>query len=620
MKSYRGKILKVDLSKLVVKDEILDEELLRGYLGGDGVATRLLYDYVPPNVKPFDANNTLIFMTGTLTGVVGARYEVVSKSPLTNGFGYANSGGSFGPELKRAGYDGIVIQGKAQEPVYLLIYDGAAELRDASHLWGKDTFETEDIIRQDFGDKRIKVACIGVAGERLVKVASVINDRGRAAARCGLGAVMGSKKLKAIAVRGDKPIPIHDEERVRKIQRDAVKKILEKPFAKLLSKYGTAGLFMLRKEVGYGIVKNWTRDLSELPNHERLSGESITSTILKSRYTCYMCAVGCGRIVEITSGPYAGMVGHGPEYETLASLGSQCCITDLETVAKANEMCNRYGMDTISVGGIIAFAMECYEKGLLEKKDVEGIELCWGNGEAALELIKLIGERKGIGDILAEGVKRAAERLGGRATEFTMHVKGLEVAMHDPRAYYGWALGYATATTGGRHSEGHPPLINIPEIGIKAIDRHSWQGLAEMIINSQNAICVINSIGLCYFVELMNAQVAHIPELLSAATGWEGLEWKGLLKIGERIFNLKRAFNIRHGISKVEDTLPKRFLREPLMVGASKGIIVNESELNKTIEEYYRLRGWDPQTGVPTKEKLNELNLQEVVNDLYAPS
>ena len=599
---YAGKILRVDLSSGRMRRETISEEWLRKFLGGEGLATRILYSELEAGVNPLSPKNKLIFMTGPLTGTItpaAPRYSVAARSPLTLCIGTSNAGGFFGPELKFAGWDGIIVEGRAEKPVYLLIRDGEVELKDASHLWGKDTYETEEILRREVGGKNLRCACIGPAGENLVLIASILNDKCRLAGRTGMGAVMGSKRLKAIAVEASRRrIEVADEEELKRLSGEIVEKLQANPLVKLLSDHGTDGFFKLLMEEGYGLAKNWTQAGFAV---EKLDGENITRNLMVRRTSCFMCPIACHRDVRIDSGPYAGYEGPGPEYETVGAIGCLCLIDDLKAITKASDLCNRYGIDTISTGSIIAFAMECYEKGLITKEDTGGVELAWGNVDAVLEMIRMIAFREGFGNLLAEGSRRAAEKIGGEAPQLAMQVKGLELAMHDPRVKPGYGLSFATNTTGGRHTEGVEGSEN-----------------PSTIILDQNMHAVVNSTGLCRFAyvalshEISDAVLfSYVPKLLSAAVGWD-ITLEEVLKTGERIFNLKRLFNLKHGIGKEEDRLPRRFLEEPLQTGPAKGRICN---LKPLLEKYYELRGWNAETGYPTREKLEELELSDLLED-----
>ena len=617
LRGYVGKLLRVNLTSDEFRVEQLQEDLARNYLGGSGIAARILYDNLDPMVEPLSPENILVFMTGPLTGTIApscGRYTVCTKSPLTGIWAESHSAGFWGPELKFAGFDGVVFNGRAEGPVYLWVHDGEAELRSAKHLWGLDTYETELALRKELNDERVKVTCIGPAGERLVRVASVLNDMGRAAGRCGTGAVMGSKHLKAIAVRGTKVNVIEAAEEV--MLRSFLKKIYvtirSHPTVQTFASYGTDGLMEMMHEYGDVPVKYFQRGewADGIP---RISGEAMAKTILKRSYACFRCPIACGRIVAVKEGPYATGEGMGPEYETCASLGALCLNDSIEAIAKANELCNRYGVDTISTGNLIAFTMECYEKNLLTKEDLDGVDLTWGNEKAVMGMITRIAMREGFGNVLAEGVRRASQRVGKGSEGFAMHVKGLEVPMHDPRAFKGLGLQYATSHRGACHLRGEVFFIEqgerIPDLGIhERVYRFTTEGKPWIVMTMQNWHDVLDALILCKFTYLPPASVAAV---YSMVTGWKTYHLE-LLKSGERVYNLKRVFSLRCGVTGREDTLPRRLLQEPLAEGGSKGEVV---ELGKMLPEYYRLRGWSEE-GIPTVEKLKELNLHDVVMDV----
>jgi len=617
---YCGKILRVNLTDEVVQDEPLDDELTTKFLGQAGLAAKMLFNEVPPHISAFDPANKLIFMTGPLTGTPvpsGCRYEVVFKSPQTGGFGEANSGGHWATQLKWAGYDGIVVEGCAKEPKVLVITNEAVELRDATHLWGKDTQQTEEMLQQELGEK-FKVVSIGPAGENLIRFSAVINDMGRAAARSGPGGVMGSKKLKAIAVKGSKKPELADPDRVRALYKDFIRKLREHPSYTFLSSLGTPGLFLGRELLGYGIVKNWQMDLSEWPGKTKISGQRLNEEFLIKREYCFGCPIGCGRITRsVLDG--APVQVHGPEYESMAALGSQVLNDDMETMITANHLCNILGMDTISAGGVIAFAMECYERGFIPAETLEGKELTWGNSEVILGLLKDIAYRRGkLGALLAEGVKYASKALGEKTRECAVEAKGVESAEHDPRSCQGWGLGYASSNAGARHTEGGvwPEFGNIQTpVGLtEKMDRTTTEGKPRALILMQDIIAsAMSSMGLCYitygFVNLMG----FVPDLFEAVTGRK-MTIKDFLLCGERSFNVKRVFNAREGIGRKDDDLPVRFTQQPLKEGVSKGIVARAAEM---LDEYYQLRGWDKETGWPTKEKLAELSLDKESKALY---
>lgn len=621
MRSTSGaKILRVDLTRKNIRQEQIDPETTDLFLGGPGLGAKILFDEVAPGTPPFDPVSKLIFLTGPLTGTpapAGARYGVVFKSPQTGGYGEATAGGKWGPALRWAGYDGIIVEGRAEAPCFLLITDEQVEIREAPHLWGKDTQETELALQQELG-RECKVACIGPAGENRVSFAAIINDFGRVAARTGPGAVMGSKHLKAIAVMGGRKPPLADRARVDDLRRMLIQIMKSDPSCRLLAAQGTPGLFLLREAVGYGIVKNWQMDLSEFPGRERISGERLNSEYLLRRETCFGCPVGCGRVTKVSLAGEAVQV-KGPEYETMAALGSQCFNSDMETLIRANHLCNTLGMDTISTGGVISFAMECHERGLLPGDILEGRQIRWGDGEIILRLIKDIAYRKGaLGDLLSQGVRAAAERLGGSAGECAIHVKGVEAGEHDPRSCQGWGLTYAVGNAGARHTEGGvwPEFGKVQaSLGLgEPMDRTTIEGKPRALMLVQDVIAsAMNALGLCYFAYGPSRAMERVPDLLAAVTGTP-CSMGHLLRCGERSFNIKRLFNMREGFGRKDDRLPERFTRQPLQQGFSRGLTARTEEM---MDEYYRLRGWDLSTGWPTPAKLRELSLEKEMNTFY---
>ena len=612
MFGFTGKLLSIDLTTTVRSLTQLDEAVARRFLGGSGLAAYLLSS-MDWTVEALSPQNVLVFMPGPLTGVPAplcSRFSVCAKSPLTSIWGETHASGFWGPELKAAGLDGIVIEGSAERPVYLWIKDGKVELKDARHLWGKDTYTTETIIRRDLGDSSVKIASIGPAGEKLSPIAAIINDHGRAAARCGIGAVMGSKQLKAIAVSGTQEVKVNREEELRQCAQVLVKLARESTAGRYLRNYGTAGGMEPFHEFGDVPIKNWKQGFWEEGCH-KVSGKVISEAMLTGRYACKRCPIGCGRLIEIKEGPYRGLKGKGPEYETLAAFGPLCLNDDLATVAKANDLCNRYGLDTISTGAVIAFAIECYEEGLITKEDTEGVELTWGNAEAIIKMVEKIGSREGFGSILAEGVKKAAEKIGRGAEKFALHVKGLELPMHDPRAFASWAVSYGTASRGGCHIQA-PTFwvergLTFPDIGLSDPgDRFASEGKGRLTKLFQDFCEVVESAGICKFALYGDFRAHHVLSLLQYATGWD-LTLEEMMKIGERSFNLKRFINVMCGVSKEDDILPERILTLSLLDGGTKGHLPDQE---KMLKEYYRERGWDD-NGIPTTTKLKELGLMK---------
>ena len=591
MFGWIGRILRVDLESGKISEEGLKEEILGEFLGGRGLGVRVIFEELEPRIDPLSPENKIVFSTGPLTGTpapTSGRYCVVSKSPLTGTIFDSHSGGSFGPELKKAGYDAFVVEGESQEPAYVWIEDGEAELRDASGLWGLSTHETTSKLLE-LTDPGARVACIGPAGERLVKMAAIMNDMNRAAGRGGLGAVMGSKKLKAISVKGSGTIAVAEEEEMRELLR-MTSIILRKNSTtdKWLPTLGTALLVNIINELGMFPTRNFQEGVFE--DAEGISGEKMTETILVGKRACHACPIGCGRVTKTSN-----MEGEGPEYETIWAFGAQCGINDLEAIANANYLCNQLGLDTISTGNTIGCAMELSERGIIG----DGIE--FGDSEKMVELVRQIALRQGFGDELAEGSMRFAE--SHNRPDLAMQVKGLELPAYDPRGAQGHALAYATSNRGGCHLRAY--VIGPEVLGMAVrVNRFTTEGKADLVALLQDFTAAIDSMIVCLFSSFA-LNPSHYARLLTTVTGREfGRE--DLFKIGERIWNLEKLFNLREGLSRDDDTLPPRFLEETLPEGGSRERVVR---LREMLDEYYAIRGWTDQ-GVPTKEKLEELGLE----------
>ena len=608
-----GKVLRVDLTAKTLKEESIPESVARKYLGGKGYAVYMLYQYLkeyeaegisPADINPLGPENVLIFATGPGTGVAGfpssGRYHVMAlKSPLTGSIGSANSGGEWGPFLKFAGFDAIIIEGASEKPVYLAVVNGSAEIRDASDLWGKSVLDTTRILKRRVGGINTSVACIGPAGENLVYMACIMNDEHRAAGRTGLGAVMGSKKLKAIVVSGQEKVPIAEPERFKDISRRCLDSLRKNSVTgEGLPTYGTAILVNVINTAGALPYKNWQSGVN--PDAEKISGETLAETYLVKRRACWGCPIGCGRVTSVKSGPFQILNTEGPEYESIWALGSSTGVKDLDAVVKANHYCNEFGMDPISLGSTIAAAMELNEKGYIPKEDLQGLDLRFGNSAALVEAVWRTAHKAGFGKYLALGSKRLCEIYGH--PEISMSVKGLEMPAYDPRGIKGIGLNYATANRGGCHVTGYtvsPEVLGIPE----KIDPLTPEGKAKWVKIFQDLTCVVNSTVNCLFVTFALGAKDY-AELLTAVTGWNLTEQE-ILKIGERIYNLERVILNKYGFDGKDDTLPKRLLEEPMPEGPAKGQVV---ELEKMKEEYYKLRGWV--NGIPTTEKLKELEIE----------
>jgi len=549
----------------------------------------------------------------------------MAKSPLTGIWGEANSSGFFGPELKRAGYDVVIIEGKADTPVYLWIHNSEVEIKNASHLWGKITGETQEIIREEVKDKKTRVACIGPGGENLIKYACVINDLNRAAGRTGMGAVTGSKNLKAIAARGTEKVEYANEKRLTELVRMANREVWGGSYGDLLHKYGTDGDLDDLDATGRLPTKNFGK--TTFKGADKITGETMADTILTKREACYACPVACIRVVEAKEPYVVDPAYGGPEYETTAAFGSLCMNDNLVAVAKAHELCNKYSIDTISTGVAIAFAMECYEKGLITQKDTQGIDLTWGNHNAIIQLIEKIVKREGFGDILAEGVKEASKKIGKGAEEFAIHIKGQEVPMHEPRGKKGLGISYVTSNRGACHLQAeHDDIFEdekwlCSDIGLDRTltprDRlYLGREKAKLVKIAGDLWSLYDSLSVCLFTAYPEGGIGvrRLNDIVVAATGWD-TTLDELMVVGERAFNLCRAFNIREGITRKDDTLPAR-LMEPLREGPYEGEAISQNALNEVLDHYYELRGWDKKTGIPTRRKLEKLELKYVADEL----
>lgn len=616
---YCGKIVRVNLSagKITVQD--LPESLAKNYLGAKGFGTKILYDEVPAHTEALSPENKIIFATGPLTGTqaFAPKMNVTTKSPLTNGYLDSTVGGYIGAELKYAGYDIIVIEGKSEKPVYLYINDDEMKLIDASRIWGKGTHDTEKIIRKELGNRKIRIASIGQAGENLVRFACVSVDLGRQAGRGGAGAVMGSKNLKAIAVRGSKDIKLHDPEAFLKNSKEYYKEL--KVSGATLNREGLLFLMDPINEVGILSVRNF-RD-GTFSGIKKVNSTFFLENFKPKKKGCFSCPVLCGKFIDVQSEEFGRFQVEGPEYETNALLGPNCGIDNMEAIAYANFLCDDYGIDTMSTGGVIAFVMECFEKGIITVKDADGLELTWGNYKSAVELIRKMSFREGFGDLLAEGTKRISERIGKGTEKFAINVKGLELGAYDPRGAVGMGLNYAVADRGGCHVRAFTPSEEI----FKGMHRYSIEGKASLVNYRMHKKIILDCLGTC---ELAGGFIPLIGTLLTNATGWNvhtsyrytmmedfRFDWDDC-GIGERIYNLARAFNVREGFGRKDDTLPGRFFEDPLTDGMAKGKLISRQDFEKMLSEYYKISGWT-QEGIPTKEKLLELGLTNAAKDIY---
>ena len=628
IKGYAGSILRINLTSKKMMPQKLSKSFAQTYLGGRGFSSRILYDEIEADTDPLGPENLLIFACGPLNATLwpqSGRHTVAAKSPITGMWGESHSGGSWGAKLRFAGYDAIVVEGRSASPVYVWINEGRAEIRSANGIWGTDSCTANNMIKEELGDPNIETVTIGQAGENLVRFASIINFARRTgvSARSGMGAVMGSKNLKAIAVQGTKKIVLFDSERFTELAKDAIRRLTSHPFTQSLKKYGTTILVESMNEIGRFPTRN--HQTGVFSEAEKIGGERINREFKVGNTACYNCPIGCKQLIEVKSGPHSPAKGEAPEYDTLCSLGSRVGLSDFNILRYCNDLCNKYGMDTNSTGGVIGFAMECYQRGLITAKDADSLELKWGNPEAITILIQKIAERKGFGNILADGVKIASAKIGRGSEKFAMHVKGLEISAQDGRAQKSMGLAHATAARGADHLYAYPVLDEIgfedalrerfgekylPEIG----DRLSPRYKGFMVKECEDICAIADSLVVCkfgvgwppvfYFKDL--------AEAVSAATGFN-INERALRLTGERIVNLNRAFNLRMGLTPKDDSLPERFLKEPAPEGPCKGHVV---ELDEMLDEYYHYRKWDRRTGIPTDAKLKELGLKDVIEDL----
>ncbi|HHY37679.1 MAG TPA: aldehyde ferredoxin oxidoreductase family protein [Clostridia bacterium] len=618
---YVGKCARINLSTGDITIADTPEDLMENYLGGNGFGAKILWDETGPETDPLSPENRLIVATGPICGTFvpnAGRVEFVFKSPLTGIYGDSNSGGFLGPELKFAGFDFLVILGKASSPVYLHVEDGRIGLKDASHLWGEDAVKTEELIRKELGDEDVKCATIGPAGENLVRYACINVSVQRQAGRSGGGAVMGSKNLKAIAVRGHGPVCIADPKRFYEVAVRLKKLIMEDEFYPAVSAYGTPGIVSLMNIIGRFPTKNFQR--GDFPYADEINAEALRENHFVKDIACYACPIACDKIYGVFKGPYAGAVTRSFEYETLGSYGAGIWNRDLPSIIALGDLCDRLGLDSISAGRAVGFAMELFEKGIITKKDTGGLDLTWGNVESAMTLTKMIAKREGFGAVLAEGVRRASRAIGKGAEYYAMEVKGQEIAAQDGRAQQSMGLAHVTSNRGADHLKAFP---TIDETGYpsQAVRRYGEQYLPELVDpqatkykawvvkDGEDFAAVVDSSGNCKsggtFV-LAQVYWSEMAEAISAATG-RNLTSDDLKEIGERIYNLQRCYNVLCGISSKDDTLPKRLLEEPSPSGKAKGQV---ARIHEMLPEYYALRGWDPETGRPKKETLKRLGLE----------
>jgi aldehyde:ferredoxin oxidoreductase len=619
---YMGRVLWVDLSQGSIREEALDEKITRDFIGGYGLGARIIYSHQQGGIDPLGPENILGILTGPCSGtqaIGGSRFMVMGKSPLTGTWGDSDCGGYFGPQLKFAGFDGVFFTGISDDPVYLLVENGQAELRDASSLWGVDTRQTEERLKADLG-KKTQIACIGPAGENLSLISGIIHDRGRAAGRSGLGAVMGSKRLKAIAARGDMKVPIADEARLHTLRQQYLAQLRESDGVMFMNEYGTPGGLATAVEIGDTPVKNWSGvGPIDFPTAEEISDNKVIQYQWK-RYACFRCPVACGGHMRVADGPYAAE-GHKPEYETLASFGAMTLTDNVEAMIKLNDLCNRAGLDTISTGSTIAFAIECFEKGLITSRDTDGIELRWGETESIVAMTEKMIKREGFGDVLADGVKQAAKRIGRGTQKYAIHFAGQEPGLHDPKFFPGLAIAYQLDATPGRHGQGGYLLGGRPHewkqsLGLEDLPtgpaKYDYAGKGEVLKRAACMVHFLHASGLCRFTWYF-MDPASMWEFVSAITGWD-VDREEAYRTGERIANMRQAFNVREGFNALEHPIPPRVTgRPPLAEGPTKGISVDVETLRR---DFLAAMEWDPETLRPNARRLNELGLQDVADDL----
>ncbi len=615
-----GEILRVDLSSSKISREEIPQDLFGKYLAGAGMATHYLYHEVPEGADPLGPQNELIAMTGALTGTIApstGRFNWVFKSPLTDLWAQSNSAGFWGVEFKKTGFDGIIFRGISPEPVYLVIDEDKAQLRDASHLWGKSVSETTRLIKEELGEQ-FGVVCIGIAGENLVRYASIMNDLHRAAGRCGGGAVMGAKRLKAIAVRGRKSIKLADGPGFSQTAKKQFELINQSMVKVAMESFGTNVVIDMVHAKGGFPTRNWQTGV--FPNLDEINAQALSEKVLVRSKGCFACPLKCARVSVIRKGKYQGFGGEGPEYESVGTFGGQCQIDDLEAITMAHYLSNDYGFDTISAGASIAFAMECYEKGILTKADTDGLEVAFGNAEVMIELVHKIARREGFGDFLAEGTKRMSQKLGRGTERFAMQVKGLELPAYDSRAVQITGLAYAVANRGGDHITAYiqgPTFLDIPFLVIPDSKINdplvADPNEVHILVDLENVLTALDTFGACKFMGLCVASEEWV-KLVEHCLG-RSFTYEDMMRLGETAYNLARVFNVREGLSRAEDTLPPRLLEEPLPEGPAQGK-VNEN-LPAMLDKYYELRGWDKATGKPTPDKLRELGLEEYIADVW---
>jgi len=611
---YTGNVLRINLTNRHITTEPLREEAATSYIGGRGLGVKYLFDEVPAGADPLGEENTLYFVTSPLAGTASqssSRWMLVTKSPQTGTVIRSTGGADFGHQLKAAGFDMIAVEGKADHPVMIVIHNSIATIRDAAHLWGKEipTDTLQEMIRKELGNEKMQIACIGPSGENKTRYAAIMSGR-RSASRGGVGTVMGSKNLKAVAVTGNRPVAVADGDRLVEMTRNIVSDARGTHLYEGFSHLGTPGMTALLHEMGMHPVKNFQE--SRMPDFSGLGPDKLDELFVKDE-GCFGCFIKCGALFQVKKGPYRGKPVAGPEYETMWSFGANLYNTDLGFVMAANKLCDDYGMDTISAGSSIGFAMELFEKGILSKNDVDGLDLSWGNHRDAYRLLEKIAEREGIGDLLALGTKRAADTIGNGTEKSAMHVKGMEIPAYEPRGAKAHGLNFATSTIGASHMTGYcgQELFGIPE----QVDRFTTEGKGALLKANQDRTAAYDSLLICGFPASFHWMCPeHYAELLFAATGIETFRDEEYIRTaGERVYNLEKAFNVREGFNRKDDVLPQRFITEPVHDGPAKGQIF---EMDILLDDYYTARGWDVTTGVPLPETMEQLDLTEALEKI----
>lgn len=636
-----GKMLDVDLSRVRIVKKSIDPEFARSYIGGMGFGCKILYDEVGADIDPLGPGNILILANGPLTGTqapCSGRTEITTKSPLTGSIGTGNTGGMWGARSKHAGFDLIVVRGKAEEPVYLWIDNNRVELRSARHLWGKETHVTSDLILDELGDEKISVMAIGPAGENLVKYACPVNDYHHVAARGGAGAVMGAMKLKAIAVRGTGKPRIAREQAFREAAKQTTERILAN-VRKTADTKGDVLPDIIERYQAMGCLPYKNYQEGTLPHWQNVRRSVAQQYYTKKEGTCYGCPISCFNLVEVNEGKWRGVrVSRGFHPGVVIEWGAKCAIDNLPAIWKCKELCQQLGLDYVSAAGVLAFAMELFQRGIITAKDTDRLELTWGNEESIVQMLHNIAFRKGSGNILAEGSAKAATHIGKGAKAYAMIIKGMEKMSGDPRSgKKGWHFGDITNPRGGDNvktthflADSYNPHWWVDEFDMFEDVKKSiygslpaekvsstWEGKALMCKWFEDLYSVLNALGLCFMPSGLNLAVGptHLSRLLSAMTGWD-MTPEDVMKVGEKVFTLLKMYTVRQGLTRRDDTFPERFYKEPLPEGPSKGAVLSRDTMDRLLDEYYELRGWDKSTGIPTEQKLAELGLEDMARDL----